>query len=159
MINLLDKHTSFFTSTLPKSPFLTLSSRRQYCGHAAKQLWVSATPPLPFWTYCMRWAHSITTSCTCVNNTSCNQSKVVPQLEITAPRIEWEHLSCWQYSMVHTNINANWWARLYTLMSGKIISCKITALRWKTQRMSIKCIQLTVYSMLTNTEEHITKTI
>ncbi len=33
----------------------------------------------------MSWAHSITTPCTCVNNTSCNQPKVVPEREIQAP--------------------------------------------------------------------------
>ncbi len=58
-----------------------------YC-QAAK---VSATLPLPFWTYYMSWAHSITKSCTCVNNTSCNQLKVFQELEVPAPRVkEWQ---------------------------------------------------------------------
>ncbi len=38
-----------------------------------------------------------------MNNTSCNQPKVVPELEIPTPRgkewqLEWEHSSCWQYA-------------------------------------------------------------
>ncbi len=32
--------------------------------HTGKQLRVSATPPLPFWTYYITSAHSITTPCT-----------------------------------------------------------------------------------------------
>ncbi len=38
------------------------------------------------WQYYMSWAHSITMTCTCVNNTSCNQTKVVPEPEIQAPQ-------------------------------------------------------------------------
>ncbi len=42
-------------------------------------------------TYYMNRAHSITTPCTCVNNTSCNQPKVVSEPEIPAPRVkEWQ---------------------------------------------------------------------
>ncbi len=55
-----------------------------------------------FWPYYMSWAHSITTPCTCVNNTSCKQPKVVLELEIQAPRgkgsAEWltlERLAVW----------------------------------------------------------------
>ncbi len=39
----------------------------------------------------MSWAHSRTTPCTCVNNTSCNQPKVVPKPEVQTPRgKEWQ---------------------------------------------------------------------
>ncbi len=49
------------------------------------------TPPLPCWTYNMNWVHSITTPCTCVNNTSCNQPRVVQEPEIPASRgKEWQ---------------------------------------------------------------------
>ncbi len=46
--------------------------------------WVPPTPC--FWPYYMNWDHSITTPCTCVNNTSRNQLKVVPILEVQVPR-------------------------------------------------------------------------
>ncbi len=48
--------------------------------------WVSDTPPLPFWTYHRSWTHSIIRPCTCVNDTSCNQLKVVPEPEMPVPR-------------------------------------------------------------------------
>ncbi len=38
---------------------------------------------LQCWPYYMSWYHTITT---CVNNTSCNQPKVVQEPEIQAPR-------------------------------------------------------------------------
>ncbi len=46
---------------------------------------------LPSWPYYMSSAHRITTPCTCMNYTSCNQPKVVPEPEIQAPRgKEWQ---------------------------------------------------------------------
>ncbi len=46
---------------------------------------------LSFWPYYMSSAHKITTPCTCVNNTSCNQPKGVQEQEIQAPRgTEWQ---------------------------------------------------------------------
>ncbi len=45
-------------------------------SHTARSLSVIHTM-LWLWPYYMSWAHSITTPCTCVNNTSWNQQKVV----------------------------------------------------------------------------------
>ncbi len=64
---------------------------------------VSATPLLRNWTYYMTLTHSITVTCTCVNNTSYNQPKVVTESEIPAPRgKEWQDgvadtQAAWQY--------------------------------------------------------------
>ncbi len=64
---------------------------RQIVSYTAKQPRVSASPLLPFWTYYMSSAHSITMPCTCMNNTSCNKLKVVPEPEIPVPRgKEWQ---------------------------------------------------------------------
>ncbi len=41
---------------------------------------------LRFWPYYMSWVNCITTPYTCVNNTSCNQLKVVLEPEIQDPR-------------------------------------------------------------------------
>ncbi len=62
-----------------------------YCWYCQAAL-VSPTLPLRFWACYMSWAYSITTHCTCMNNTSCNQPKVVLEPEIQAPRgKEWQH--------------------------------------------------------------------
>ncbi len=65
-----------------KDSLRKLARKLAYCQAA----WEAATPLLPFWTHYMSWAHSIPTPCTCVNNTSCKQPKVVPEPEILAPR-------------------------------------------------------------------------
>ncbi len=54
-------------------------------SHTASTLCVTHST-LRFWPYYMIWAHSITTPCTCVNSTSCNQLKIIPEPEIQAPR-------------------------------------------------------------------------
>ncbi len=64
---------------------------------------------LQFWPYCMSWAYSMTIPCACVNNTSSNQLKVVPELHIQALRGKKIavrsgcHLSCWQHISPHPN--------------------------------------------------------
>ncbi len=102
---LAKKYLSMFNATCIHKLFIWVGYGTHIIPvHTAKQLRVSATLLLPFWTYDMSWAHNITTAYTCANNTSCNQPKVVPELEISAPtaakyrRVDREHSSYWQYA-------------------------------------------------------------
>ncbi len=94
----------------------------QVCYTYSQAFRVSATPPLPFWNYYMSWAQSITMCCTCVNNISCNKPKVVPELEIPAPRSkEWQHgvadiRAAWQRHKYYRD-------RLYEHLSCTLIGC------------------------------------
>ncbi len=115
-------------------PRLVCSSIWYRYNHTVKQLRVSATTPLPFWTYYMSWAHSITTPCTRVNNTSCNKPKVVPEPEIPALRgKEWqsglgtlEVLAVWDIMWNYRlhiycpNISTSWWTDTWS--SKQLIS-------------------------------------
>ncbi len=87
------KHTLKNRCYLPNND--SLYSRFFTCCTSEHAYWqaarMSATPPLPFWTYYMNRSHSITTPCTCVNNTSFNQLEEVPEPEIPVPRgKEWQ---------------------------------------------------------------------
>ncbi len=76
------------------APWLNVNSCRKLTQYMRNKIslpepycqagWGSPTPPLLFWPYYMSWGHSITKPCTCMNNTSCNQPKVVPEPEIPA---------------------------------------------------------------------------
>ncbi len=90
------------------------------------------------WSYYMSWAHSIITPCTCVNNTSCNQLKVVSEPEIPAFRCkEWQRgvgtlelLAVCTYDV--SSSYASWcdsiftWSRSHQLekMPNSFLSCR-----------------------------------